>query len=344
MKLRIAICHWRLTAAAVLLLAVDSTAQTTRPSVSAVVRVGMTVDDLDRSVDFFTRLLDFRKISETEVAGDQFEHLTGVFGARARVVDLQLGSETIELTEYLTPRGRVIPRESRSNDRWFQHIAIVTADMDKAYARLGAAKVRYASTGPQRLPDWNPNAGGIKAFYFKDPDDHVLEVIWFPHGKGDPRWQGRSELFPGIDHTAIVVGNTETSLKFYRDQLGMRVAGESDNYGTEQEHLNNVFGAHLRITGLRAPGGPGVEFLEYLAPRDGKPYPADARPNDLFHWQTSFSTADAAGLFKDLRSVGYTVISSNPISEQGTPRFLARSPDGHAVQIVSQPGLAGASR
>ena len=65
-----------------------------------------------------------------------------------------------------------------------------------------------------------------------------------------------------------MVSNTQTSLKFYRDVLGMRLAGESMNSGTEQEHLNNVAGARLRISSLRAATGPGIEFLEYLTPRD----------------------------------------------------------------------------
>ena len=64
-------------------------------------------------------------------------------------------------------------------------------------------------------------------------------------GKGDPRWQHKDKLFLGIDHTAIVVKDTEESLKFYRDTLGMKVVGESENYDTEQERLNNVFGARL---------------------------------------------------------------------------------------------------
>jgi hypothetical protein len=49
----------------------------------------------------------------------------------------------------------------------------------------------------------------------------------------------------------------------------MNLAGESFNYGTEQEHLNNVFGAMLHITSMRVPSGPGIEFLEYLTPGDG---------------------------------------------------------------------------
>ena len=71
----------------------------------------------------------------------------------------------------------------------------------------------------------------------------------------------------------------------------MQVAGESENYGPEQERLNNVFGARLRITPCARAIGPGIEFLEYLAPRDGRPYPADEKPNDLIHWQTRLLTA-----------------------------------------------------
>src|SRR5262249_6174808 len=159
----------------------------------------------------------------------------------------------------------------------FQHIAIVTTDMNRAYARLRENKVQHASTGPQTLPTWNPNAGGIKAFYFRDPDDHNLEIIYFPPGKGDPKWQDRKELFAGIDHTAIVVNDTGAALRFYCDILGMHIAGTSENYGTEQEHLNNVANAHLKITGLRGTSGIGVEFLQYVAPTDGRPHPIDSK-------------------------------------------------------------------
>ena len=58
--------------------------------------------------------------------------------------------------------------------------------MDRAYQILRQNKVEHASSGPQRLPDWNKNAGGIKAFYFKDPDEHPVEILEFPEGKGYP--------------------------------------------------------------------------------------------------------------------------------------------------------------
>jgi catechol 2,3-dioxygenase-like lactoylglutathione lyase family enzyme len=124
--------------------------------------IGFTVSDLDRSIEFYTNVLCFEKVSETEAAGPEYERLEGVFGLRMRTARMRLGAEYIELTEYLAPKGRPAPPDARANDRWFQHVAIITGDMDRAYRRLRSHKVQHASTGPQRLPDWNKNAGGIR--------------------------------------------------------------------------------------------------------------------------------------------------------------------------------------
>ena len=308
--------------------------------VSAVEAPGLTVSDLDRSVEFFSRVLTFEKVSDVEVAGDAYEHLQGVFGLRMRVVRMKLGEEQIELVEYLAPRGRPVPDDARSNDRSFQHVAIIVSDMDAAYRVLREHKVQHASTGPQRLPDWNKSAGGIEAFYFKDPDGHALEVLAFPKDKGAAKWHKPTDrLFLGIDHTAIAVGDTDASLRFYRDTLGLAVAGEALNYGTEQEHLNNVFGARLRITALRAAAGPGIELLEYLAPRDGRPYPADLRPNDLAFWQTTLVTTDVVDAAKTLFTARVLFISPGAVILPGltlgfAKGLLVRDPDGHAMRVV----------
>jgi catechol 2,3-dioxygenase-like lactoylglutathione lyase family enzyme len=312
------------------------------PAIEAVDTIGLTVSDMDRSVEFYSKVLAFEKVSDVEVWGDKYEHLQGLFGLRVRIVRMRLGEEFIDLTQYLVPRGRPVPADSRSNDRWFQHVAIIVTDIDRAYAKLRQHKVEHASTGPQRLPDWNKNAAGIRAFYFKDPDDHVLEILQFPEGKGDPRWHRATDrLFLGIDHTAIVVGDTEASLHYYGNILGLKVAGESENYGTEQEHLNNVFGARLRITTLRAMAGPAIEFLEYLAPRDGRPFPMDARSNDLFHWQVRMVCGDAEAMAMGVRAAKAIFVSPGvvalPDAQLGFRKgILVRDPDGHALQIVER--------
>src|SRR3974390_2466892 len=161
------------------------------PALSAVHQVesiGLTVNDLEREVRFFTQVLPFEEVSRSESKGQASAELLGLSQAELKVAVLRLGGESITLTEHLD-KGRPIPPDSRSYDYWFQHMAIVVRDMDKAYEHLRQHKVKYVSTAPQTLPEWNKGAAGIKAFYFRDPEDHVLEVIWFPKDKGDPKWQ-----------------------------------------------------------------------------------------------------------------------------------------------------------
>lgn len=301
--------------------------------------VTITVSDMERAIAFYTEALAFQIASDTEVHGEAYERLFGVFGARIRVVRLRLGRECIELMQFMTPRGRPIPADSRSNDRWFQHIAIVVSDMDAAYRQLRAHDVAHVSPAPQRLPDWNPNAGGISAFYFRDPDGNNLELIAFPPGKGEPRWQAAGEgLFLGIDHTAIAVRATAESLGFFHDTLGLAVAGRSENYGPEQERLNSVFAARLLITGLRAAAGPGVELLEYLAPTTGRAARGDTRVNDLWHWHVSVATADIAAAEAALRGVGAAFVSPSVVAMPADGldlgrALMVRSPAGHGILV-----------
>lgn len=305
--------------------------------------VGFTVSDANHSLPFYTEVLPFEVINDVEVWGEPYERLTGVFGARLRVVTLQLGDEQLQLTQYVAPPGgRSIPADSTSDDLWFQHVAIVVSDMDAAYEQLRKHNVQHVSTSPQTLPDTIPAAAGIRAFYFRDPDGHNLELIWFPQGKGNSRWQSKDSLFLGIDHTAIAVGNTGVGKNTYETHLGFQLGGESINFGTEQEHLNGVFGCRVRITGLRPTQveSMGIEFLDYLTPPGGRQMPQDTTSNDLWHWEATLVTADIERVFKDCVTNGESLITSqivtlpedNPFGY--TRAFMLRDPDGHALKIV----------
>lgn len=322
---------WQLIKA--LLIASLAAAQVTK-----VESVGITVKEMDRSLKFYTEVLGFKKISDKEFKGTEFEKLQGVFGLNIRVARLQLGDEFIELTDYLTTGGRSIPEDAKSNDLFFQHIAIVVSDMEKAYAQVKKYNVEHVSTSPQTLPKTIPAAEGIKAFYFHDPDDHNLELIYFPKGKGQDKWQlSNGKIFLGIDHTAIGVASTESSHKFYNEFLGVERKGDSWNKGIEQEHLNNVEGASLHITGYRATAGPGIEFLQYINPGPGKPYPTDSGSDDIWHWQTTLIVDDSKKLFDKLKAAGANFITKEivylNVNGVHSKSFIVRDPDGHAILL-----------
>ncbi|WP_455377209.1 VOC family protein [Petrachloros mirabilis] len=311
--------------------------------IQSITSVGFTVSDMERSIAFYRDVLTFNPISDEEVDGPEYDHLYGIFGVRVRIVRMELGRQQIELTQFLSPPDvRPIPVPSYSNDLWFQHFAIVVRDMNEAWAQLRRHHVRQISPRPQTIPQSNEAAAGIKAIKFRDPDGHNLELLWFPDGKGNPMWHGPgSNLFLGIDHTAMTVRSSESSLKFYRDLLGLTVGGASLNVGTEQEYLDSLPGTRVRVTGLvPTMGPPGVEFLEYESPKAGRPFPPDSDPTDLWHWQTTLVVSDAdaaAALLKDTAQFLSSTVVSIPTSPSGSKKgFLVRDPDGHVLQVVSQ--------
>ncbi|MGF1591331.1 MAG: VOC family protein [Pleurocapsa sp.] len=304
--------------------------------------VAMTVANLEQSVKFYSEVLSFQKIKETEVAGEDWEKLQGVFGLRMRIVQMQLGEEVISLMEYLTPQGRPIPVDSCSNDRWFQHIAIVVSDIEKAYQQLRKSNVKHTSTSPQQLPEWNQKLGGVKAFYFKDPDGHNLELIQFPPDKADQKWlQQTDKLFLGIDHSAVGVKDAEASFALYRDHLNLKLMLQAENYGNEFEHITCVFGSRVQVNSMKGDAGIGFELLEYLAPTNGRNMPIDSQANDLWHYQTVISVSDLATLATQLRSAPCQFISPGVVkmshNELGFNQALAiRDLDGHVLHLVEE--------
>ena len=95
--------RYALLVVATFALAISAAAQP-GPAVQGVDSIAITVSDMDRAVDFYSRVLTFQKVSDVEVTGEDAEHLSGVFGVRVRVVRMKLGDESIELDEYLAPK------------------------------------------------------------------------------------------------------------------------------------------------------------------------------------------------------------------------------------------------
>src|SRR5689334_17911179 len=79
-----------------------------------VTELELAVTDLDRSLGFYTRVLDFRLVDRGE-----------------RSARIALGDERLRLTRL--PHGAA---PAHANDPTFQHVAIVVTDMDAAAARL----------------------------------------------------------------------------------------------------------------------------------------------------------------------------------------------------------------
>lgn len=306
-------------------------------SIQAVQAIGLTVSDTNRAVDFFTGAFDFTLTADTVLSGDEASYLYGVPNAQVRISSLQLGAETIRLMEFLNTEARPIPADSKSNDLWFQHFAIIVSDMDKAYAQIQRLSFTPISPEPQTLPN------DIQAFKFRDSDGHALELLQFPPGLGAEHWQDKSRLFLGIDHSAISIANTERSLELYRDILGLTHQGSFTNIGIKQETMDNLFSAKVIVTSLTPKTGRlGVEFLDYLTPPGARPFPIDQRTSDLVHMHFEFLVDDIEVALKALESAPRDLcvqfVSPKVIELPDVMPFkraaLWREPDGHNILLV----------
>ncbi|MEH2252427.1 VOC family protein [Nostoc sp.] len=305
--------------------------------------IGLTVTNCDRSLDFYTQALSFELVSDISVEGQDYSDLQDVTRAKIRIVTLRLGDELIELMEYLNIKGKSIPSDSQSNDLWFQHLAIVVSDLDRAYAQVRSFPIQPISIAPQTIPPDNEASAGVRAFKFKDPDGHDLELIWFPPDKGKDKWHQNSNcLFLGIDHSAIAISNTEQSLKFYRDLLGMQVDSRSLNSGETQARMDDLPGAKVQITGLRpSEDGVGIELLDYITPANARPIPTDWKSYDITHMQIELVLNDIEQVVDRLRQNEVQFVSSRVV--QFTDRLLpyqqgclVKDPNGHAILLVAE--------
>jgi catechol 2,3-dioxygenase-like lactoylglutathione lyase family enzyme len=242
-------------------------------------RISRVVRDLDRAEAFYRDALNFHPIARG-----------------AEEVVMRLGGAEIALVRFAID-GDPYPQDSQSNDLWFQHLAIEVSDMDAAYAHLTRFPGWRPITqdGPQLLP---PANGNVRAFKFRDPDGHPLELLWFPS-------RTSNALFVGVDHTALSIASTARSIDFYT-ALGFAMKQQSLNTGPAQSRLDSLQDAHVQVTALHASTGPGVELLAYTPPGRSA---ATIQPNDT---ATDWVTIEVAA-----------------------PQGPIRDPDGHRLLLVA---------
>lgn len=141
-----------------------------------------TVADMDRSVDFYARVLGLELVHRQEQSNAYTAALVGFADASLRIAQLRVpgqprgvSSHDLELVEYVEPRG--VPHGPGRNRPGSSHLAFTVTDAIAEHERLSSQGVEFVSA-PQAITA-GVNAGGYTC-YFLDPDGITLELVQPP--------------------------------------------------------------------------------------------------------------------------------------------------------------------
>ena len=135
-----------------------------------------------------------------------------------------------------------------------------------------------------------------------------------------------------VRHIGIVVTNMENSLKFYRDQLGLKIIKDMDEQGNYLDNMLSLNDVHVRTVKLSANENTTlVELLEFESHNDNKIrnfYTIGAS-------HVAFTVDDIEKLYVDLseKNIKFNAIPQK--SPDGLVKVtFCKDPDGTPIELV----------
>lgn len=149
-------------------------------NIREIIHVGLTVTDLDRSIEFYRDVLGLAFKSEMTMEGPEADKLFGHPNAKARIAYLngsdQLHCPPIELIHF--ENIKVAQHDTDLFTTSASEICFAVEDIEKAYQELKAKGVEFISE-PQHFDFSEAGHGQSIAVYFKDPDGIILELTQY---------------------------------------------------------------------------------------------------------------------------------------------------------------------
>lgn len=146
--------------------------------IKQVVHIGVTVTDIDKSIDFYQNTLGLKFKGEMIMKGEATDKLFNRTDCKVRVAYLngseELYAPPIELLQFISADIKnVVPSFFKTS---ISEICFHVDDIERTYDKLKAKGVEFISK-PQYFDFTDQGFGKSKAVYFKDPDGIILELI-----------------------------------------------------------------------------------------------------------------------------------------------------------------------
>ena len=146
--------------------------------VGRIYHVGLTVSDLDRSVIFYRDILGLEFQGEILMVGEETDKMFHKKNCKARVAYLNgsknMEAPPVELIQFVDDAVNNVQSDLFTTS--ISELCFFTDDIDLVYKNLIENNIECLSE-PQYFDFTAQGFGKSKAFYFKDPDGIILEMM-----------------------------------------------------------------------------------------------------------------------------------------------------------------------
>ena len=130
--------------------------------------VGICVQDMDKSIKFYTSVMGMEIDYKTEHRGETPRLITGLDHADVDVCALTKGPVRIELLDFKNKEESA--GYKIQNEPGLVHIAFLVSDIENEYEKIWAKGFQFNS------PPILSREDGPKVCYFKGPDNVIIEL------------------------------------------------------------------------------------------------------------------------------------------------------------------------
>lgn len=141
------------------------------PIKAAVHHVGITVSNLERAIEWYSKVFGLKPGLSLEVSGPGGEATLRLPPHIHRAVLLPIGNFVIELLEFIPTRK---PMEMRQDDVGYVYVCFEVDDLDEVYKRLTAEGIDFHT---EPLLAEEGQLAGSKFCVMRDPDGKTFEFI-----------------------------------------------------------------------------------------------------------------------------------------------------------------------
>jgi lactoylglutathione lyase len=132
---------------------------------------GIVVSNLAISIDFYTRILGFRIVSQKDEPGHFIDRILGLSGTELTTVKMSLSNDQMIELLYFHSHKESQKKIKNPSTIGITHFAVTVDNIAETYRKLGKLGVEFISS-----PETSPDEQAIVAFC-KDPDGNYIELV-----------------------------------------------------------------------------------------------------------------------------------------------------------------------